>query len=64
MLNQKLLKSVIAQEKYFHWQVQQDMLPVESRIHRPGAERRCHTLLDDQNECKQLHDLSHALLLS
>ena len=35
----KLLKSVTAQEKYFQWQVQQEMLPVGSRLHRPGAEK-------------------------
>ena len=60
--NLKLTKSVSAHEKYFQWQVQQDMLPVGSRLHRPGAEKRCLTVLENNEECKQLRDLVHALL--
>ena len=40
-LNLKTTKKISAPEKYFQWQVQQDMLPVGKRIHRHGAEKRC-----------------------
>ena len=44
------------------WQTQQDMLPVGSRLHRPGAEKRCLAVLENDRECLQLNDKYHALL--
>jgi len=60
--NLKLTKSVTAQEKYFQWQVQQDMLPIGNRLHRPGAEKRCLSLLENNTVCVCLNDRKHALL--
>ena len=60
--NLKLTKSVTAEEKYFQWQVQQDMLPVGNRLHRPGAEKRCLSILGINTVCTALNDRKHALL--
>ena len=60
--NLKLTKSVTAQEKYFQWQVQQDMLPIGNRLHRPGAEKRCLSLLGNNTICICLNDRKHAFL--
>ena len=60
--NLKLTKVVTAQEKYFQWQVQQDMLPTGNQIHRLGAEKRCLSLLENNEDCTRLNDRHHALL--
>ena len=61
-LNLQNSKAITAQEKYFMWQTQQDMLPVGSRLHRPGAEKRCLAVLENDRECLQFNDKYHALL--
>ena len=61
-LNLKTTKKLSASEKYFLWQVQQDMLPVGNRIHRHGAEKRCLKKQNDAWVCMEVQSLSHALL--
>ena len=60
-LNLKTTKKISAPEKYFQWQVQQDMLPVGKRIHRHGAEKRC-LKNTDVLVCMEVQSLTHALL--
>ena len=60
--NLQLVKAVTAQEKFFMFQVQQDILPVGSRMHRPGAEKRCLAMLDNNRVCLQHNDRLHAML--
>ena len=40
-LGKTVMKGLAADEKCFAWKVQQDMLAIESRMHRQNAERRC-----------------------
>ena len=61
-LNLQNSKAITAQEKYFMWQTQQDMLPVGSRLHRPGAEKRCLAVMENDRQCQQVNDKYHALL--
>ena len=44
------------------FQVQQDILPVGSRMHRPGAEKRCLTVLENNRVCLEHNDRLHAML--
>ena len=60
--NLQLVKAVTAQEKFFMFQVQQDILPVGSRMHRPGAEKRCLTVLENNRVCLEHNDRFHAML--
>ena len=53
---------VTAQEKYFQWQVQQDMLPTGDRLHRPGAEKRCLSVMENNGVCTQISNRQHMLL--
>ena len=53
------MKSLTAEEKCFAWKVQQDMLPVGSRIHRFNAERRCMMELDNSGLCQDIQTLEH-----
>ena len=61
-LNLQNLRGTTAEEKYFMWQSQQDMLPVGSRLHRPNAEKRCLAVLKNDEKCLELNDKYHALI--
>ena len=50
--NWRGLRGVDAEELAFSWKLQQDLLPLGSRIHRPNAERRCLVDLEDGNVCQ------------
>ena len=50
------------QEKYFQWQVQQDMLAIGDRLHRPGAEKRCLNVLENNKYCSQISSRQHVFL--
>ena len=50
------------QRKYFQWQVQQDMLPIGDRLHRPGAEKRCQLVMENDRVCTQISNRQHVLL--
>ena len=39
--NWRELRGVDAQERIFAWKIQQDLLPLGSRLHQRNAERRC-----------------------
>ena len=60
--NLQQAKGITAQEKYFQWQVQQDMLPTGDRLHRPGSEKRCLSIMDNGRVCTQINDRQHVLL--
>ena len=60
--NLQQVKGVTAQEKYFQWQVQQDMLPVGDRLHRQGSEKRCLSVMENNRVCTQINDRQHLLL--
>ena len=60
--NLTILKGLTAEEKCFAWKVQQDMLPVGSRIHRRNAERRCLTVLENNQKCVQVQTLEHLFM--
>ena len=60
--NLQQTRGVTAQEKYFQWQVQQDMLPIGDRLHRPGAEKRCLSVLENDNYCSQISTRQHMFL--
>ena len=57
--NFSLMEGLTATEKCFAWKVQQDMLPVGVRIHRRNAERRCLTLLSNNQPCYEIQTLLH-----
>ena len=63
--NQGRLKQLTAEERFFAWQVPQDMVPVGARLHRPGQIKLCqqHVLDDDEEEvlCNTLETIQHAL---
>ena len=60
--NLQQTRGVTAQEKYFQWQVQQDMLPIGERLHRPGAEKRCLSVMENDKVCTQINNRQHVLL--
>ena len=60
--NLQQTRGVTAQEKYFQWQVQQDMLPIGERLHRQGAEKRCLLVMENDRVCTQISNRQHVLL--
>ena len=60
--NLQQTKGLTAQEKYFQWQVQQDMLATGDRLHRPGAEKRCLSVIENDSICTQINNRQHVLL--
>ena len=60
--NLQQTRGVTAQEKYFQWQVQQDMLPIGDRLHRQGAEKRCLSAMENDRVCTQISNRQHVLL--
>ena len=58
----EVVKSITAQKKCFPWQVQQDILPIGSRLHCPGADKRCLAVLENNRGCTNLIDRQHVLL--
>ena len=57
--NLNLMKGLTSTEKCFAWKVQQDLLPVGSRIHRINAERRCLSLLQNNQPCDEVQTLEY-----
>ena len=60
--NWSKLKGLTAEEKCFAWKVQQDMLPIGSRIHRNNAERRCLIVLENGQSCQDVQTIEHLFL--
>ena len=64
--NQVLLKKLTAEEKFFAWQLPQDMLPVGSRLHRPDQSKLCQMKVADANSgntrrCSEIENIRHAM---
>ena len=63
--NQVKLKQLTADERFFAWQVPQDMVPVGARLHRPGQIKLCQqNILDEDEEgvvCNTLETIQHAI---
>ena len=60
--NWSKMKGLTAEEKCFAWKVQQDMLPIGSRIHRNNAERRCLFVLENGQSCQDVQTIEHLFL--
>ena len=60
--NLRTIKGIGPEEKCFMFKVQQDLLPVGTRMHRKGADKRCLANLNDDATCTELEDRKHALL--
>ena len=59
--NWSKLRGISPQEREFAWKVQQDMILVGARLHRPNAERRCMEQIGDNIMCLDLETRQHAI---
>ena len=60
--NWRDLRGVDAHECIFAWKLQQDMLPLGSRLHRPNAEKRCLTEIGRGEICQEIETREHVFL--
>ena len=53
------MRGLDAEEKVFAWKLQQDMLLVGSRLHRPNADRSCKIVLSGNRVCQEIQSRQH-----
>ena len=57
--NLQSLRGLSSEEVVFAWKLQQDMLKIGTRIHRPNADRRCGIELINNTVCQELQTRQH-----
>ena len=60
--NWKGLRGLTAEECEFAWRLQQDLLPIGSRMHRPNADRRCKMELPGNMMCQEIQTRQHLFI--
>ena len=60
--NWKMLRGLNAEECEFAWRIQQDLLPIGARMHRPNADRRCNMDLDGNMMCQEIQTRQHLFI--
>ena len=56
------MRGLKAEEYDFAWRVQQDLLPIGSRLHRPNADRRCKVELAGDRICQDIQTIDHLFI--
>ena len=60
--NWKKSSGLNPEEKEFVWKVQQDMLAIGARFHRPNADKRCKIELDGDEICQEVQTRKHLFI--
>ena len=60
--NYSSLRGVNAELKIFAWKLQQDLLPLGARLHRPNVDRRCMLAVSCNVICEDLETREHAFI--
>ena len=60
--NVQIVRGLDAEEKVFSWKLQQDMLLVGSRLHRPNADRSCKIVLPGNRVCQEIQSRRHLFI--
>ena len=60
--NWKSLRGLNAAECEFAWRLQQDLLPIGARMHRPNADRRCKMELAGNMICQETQTRQHLFM--
>ena len=60
--NWRRLRGLDAEELEFVWKLQQDMLKIGSRIHRPNADKRCREDISEDRICIDIQTRRHLFI--